>query len=169
VAGPASAHAPLQNFKLTHSPGSVADARSAGEFVSATGLACVLLGLRRAPQLERRAGCPTSTTIANDDIIAVVAPATALGSVPVLSAVQRGVPVIAVKSNTTILGVTAAGLALPGVVEVDDYLAAAGAVLALRTGISIESVRRPLATLGAAMAAKPSSSMQHDKRSPSFR
>src|SRR5262249_23243947 len=85
-----------------------------------------------------------------DDVIAVVAPATALGSVPVLSAVQRGVPVVAVKSNTTILGVTAAGLALPGVVEVDDYLAAAGAVLALRTGISIESMRRPVARCGAA-------------------
>lgn len=149
--GVPAAHAPLQNFKLTHSPGSVADARSAGEFVSVSGLACVLLGLRQAPQLERRAGCPTRMVIANDDIIAVVAPATALGSVPVLSAVQRGVPVIAVKSNTTILDVTAAGLALPGVVEVDDYLAAAGAVLAFRTGISIESVRRPLATLDAAM------------------
>jgi hypothetical protein len=144
-------HAPMLNFRQSHLPGLVVDARSAGEFVSTSGLACVLVGLRRAPQLSPRPECPTSTIICNDDVIAVVAPATALGAVPVLSATQRGTPVIAVKSNTTILEVTAGALGLHGVIEVEDYLAAAGVLLALRSGVSIESVRRPLATLGTTM------------------
>jgi Protein of unknown function (DUF3326) len=146
-----AAHAPMLNFKQCHLSGRVVDARSAGEFVSASGLACVLIGLRRAPQLAALPRCPVSASISVDDVIAVVAPATALGSVPVLSAAERGIPVIAVTDNTSILDVTAAGLALSGVMEVDSYLAAAGALLALRSGISIESVRRPLATLGATM------------------
>lgn len=146
-----AAHAPMLNFKQSHLSGQVVDARSAGEFVSASGLACVLLGLRRAPQLTARSRGPVRASISVDDVIAVVAPATALGSVPVLSAAARGIPVIAVADNTTILDVTAAGLALPGVIEVENYLAAAGALLALRGGISIGSLRRPLATLGATM------------------
>lgn len=146
-----AAHAPLLNFKESQLAGRVVDARGAGEFVSASGLACVLIGLRRAPQVATLPQCPASTSISVGDVIAVVAPATALGSVPVLSAAERRIPVIAVKDNTTILDVTAAGLGLSGVIEVDSYLAAAGALLALRAGISIESVFRPLATLGATM------------------
>jgi hypothetical protein len=146
-----AAHAPMLNFRYSELHDLVVDARSAGEFVSTSGLACVLVGLHRAPQLFPRPECPASTAICNDDVIAVVAPATALGSVPVLSAIQRGIPVIAVKSNTTILEVTAGALGLHGVIEVEDYLAAAGVLLALRSGISVESVRRPLATLGTTM------------------
>jgi hypothetical protein len=146
-----AAHAPLLNFKESQLAGRVVDARGAGEFVSASGLACVLIGLRRAPQVATLPQCPASTSISVGDVIAVVAPATALGSVPVLSAAERRIPVIAVKDNTTILDVTAAGLGLSGVIEVDSYLAAAGALLALRAGISIESVFRPMATLGATM------------------
>ena len=145
-----AAHAPMINFSRDHLPARVVDARSAGEFASASGLACVLTGLRRAPQLTIRPDSVTSTSVSSADIMAVVAPATALGSVPVLSAVQRRVPVVAVRSNRTILDVTAANLGLPGVIEVEDYLAAAGVLLALRTGISVDSVLRPLATLGAA-------------------
>jgi Protein of unknown function (DUF3326) len=144
-----AAHAPMLNFKQFDVPGRVVDARSAGEFVSASGLACVLIGLRRAPQFAARSRGPVSASISLDDVIAVVAPATALGSVPVLSAVERGISVIAVKDNTSILDVTAAGLGLSGVIEVDGYLAAAGALLALRSGIGIENVRRPLSALGA--------------------
>lgn len=156
-----AAHAPMLNFGQFHAPGWVVDARSAGEFVSASGLACVLIGLHRAPQLAPLPRCPVNSSISINDVIGVVAPATALGSVPVLSAAKRGIPVIAVKDNTTILDVTAAGLGLSGVTEVDSYLAAAGALLALRDGISIESVRRPLAALGAAMLSSPSVTEHH--------
>jgi Protein of unknown function (DUF3326) len=141
------AHAPMINFKDLPGGRQVVDARSAGEFVSASGLACVLIGLRRAPQLYDRPGSRISDVVGPDDVMAVVAPATALGCVPVLAAVQRGTPVIAVRANTTILDVTAGRLGLPDVIEVENYLEAAGALLALRAGISLESIRRPLETL----------------------
>lgn len=146
--GVPSAHAPMINFKdpAGMRAGAV-DARAAGEFVSASGLACVLIGLRRAPQLMPRPSCATTEMIGVADVIAVIAPASALGSAPVLSAAERGTPVIAVRENETILDVTADAIGLRSVVETDGYLAASGAVLALRSGISLESLRRPLAAL----------------------
>jgi hypothetical protein len=147
--GVPSAHAPMINFKGAAPATGVVDSRAAGEFVSVSGLACVLIGLRRAPQLAPRSGCPTDEPIGLADVVAVAAPATALGSAPVLSAALRGIPVIAVRENETILNVTAHALGLDSVIEVDSYLAASGVVLALRNGISIESLRRPLAALSA--------------------
>ncbi len=147
--GVPSAHAPMINFKDLEPGTGVVDARAAAEFISTSGLACVLIGLRRAPQLAPRPRCVTTEVIGVADVVAVVAPATALGSAPVLSAVERGTPVIAVRENETILNVTAAAVGLGSVIEVDSYLAASGVVLALRNGISIESLRRPLVALGA--------------------
>jgi hypothetical protein len=147
--GVPAAHAPMINFKALPGAPTVVDARGAGEFVSVSGLACVLMGLRNAPQLESRPGLGYKTVVGIKDVMAVIAPATALGSLPVLAAAQRGTPVIAVVANTTLLDVTASGLCLPNVVEVDSYLEAAGAVLALRCGLSLESVVRPLTSLGA--------------------
>jgi hypothetical protein len=146
--GVPAAHAPMINFKHLPEGYDVVDARSAGEFASTSGLACVLIGLRKAPQLQARSGCGTSITVGIDDVLAVIAPATALGSVPVLAAAERRTPIVAVAANTTILDVTASRLGLPGVIEVDNYLEAAGAILALRAGVSVESVRRPLPTFG---------------------
>ena len=147
--GVPAAHAPMINFEALPGAPTVVDARGAGEFVSVSGLACVLMGLRNAPQLEPRPDLGYKAVVGINDVIAVVAPATALGSLPVLAAAQRGTPVIAVAANTTLLDVTASGLRLPNVVEVDNYLEAAGAVLAIRRGLSLESVVRPLASLGA--------------------
>jgi hypothetical protein len=145
--GVPSAHAPMINFKDVEPGTGVVDARAAAEFVSTSGLACVLIGLRRAPQLQPSARRGISEPIVVADVVAVVAPATALGSGPVLSAVERGTTVIAVRENETILNVTAEVVGLGSVIEVDSYLAASGLVLALRNWISIESLRRPLATL----------------------
>ena len=142
------AHAPMLNFKALPGGGQVVDARGAGEFISASGLACVLVGLRRAPQLYERPGCGISAVIGIGDVVAVIAPASALGSLPVLAAAQRGTPVIAVQDNTTILDVTADRIGVPDVITVANYAEAAGAILALMAGISLATVRRPLATLG---------------------
>ena len=144
-----AAHAPMINFEALPGAPTVVDARGAGEFISVSGLACVLMGLRNAPQLESRPGLGYKAVVGINDVIAVIAPATALGSLPVLAGAQRGIPVIAVAANTTLLDVNASGLHLPNVVEVDSYLEAAGAVLAIRRGLSLESVRRPITSLGA--------------------
>ena len=77
----------------------------------------------------------------------MVSPASALGGIPAIYANKHGIPIVAVRENRTILGVSAAKLGFNNVIEVDNYLEAAGVLLALRHGIHLDSVRRPLPTL----------------------
>jgi hypothetical protein len=51
---------------------------------------------------------------------------------------------IAVKENQTVLNITNEKMEMRNVIEVNSYLEAAGVVVALREGISIESLRRPI-------------------------
>lgn len=147
-----AAHAPLSNVKALALEDQVVDARGAGEFVSASGLACVLIGLGRAPQLDPAGKGGMADVINRNNLLAVVTPATCLGGIPVLYARRAGIPILAVRSNETILGVTAKALGMAGVIEVASYAEAAGLVLALRRGISFESLARPLPTLRPAVA-----------------
>jgi len=144
-----AAHAPMINFKDLNLDHKVVDARSAGEIVSASGLACVLVGLSSAPQLSADVpGTRLAQELSFADVVAVVAPAGALGGPPVLEALSRRIPVIAVRGNETMFAVTAEALDLPGVIEVANYAEAAGTVLALRSGIALDTVLRPLRALG---------------------
>jgi hypothetical protein len=142
-----AAHAPLLNIKELDLKHPIVDARGAGEFASASGLACVLIGLRRAPQIRSRPGSRILDVIGLDNIIAIVAPATSLGGIPMLYGVQKGIPIVAVHSNQTILKVDREGLGLEGVIEVHNYTEAAGVLLALKNGYALETVERPLRTL----------------------
>jgi len=79
--------------------------------------------------------------------VAVVAPAGALGGAPILSALSHGIAVIGVRENACLFDVSAQRLGLTGIIEVSNYVEAAGTILALRSGISLASLRRPLAAL----------------------
>lgn len=140
------AHAPALNLKELALADPVVDARGAGEMVSASGLACVLQGLARAPRLDPDRG-PFKEVISGRDLLAVVAPAGCLGGVPVIHAMQRGIPVIAVEQNAAVIDVSAERLGLSGVLSAQSYLEAAGLLLALRRGLAPASLRRPLQTL----------------------
>lgn len=142
-----AAHAPLSNVKDLNLRHRVVDARGAGEFASFSGLACVLIGLRRAPQVAGEGNFRVKDILDIHNVLAIVAPATALGGIPVLFAGKYGIPVIAVKENRTILQVDASALNLDHVYEVNNYAEAAGVVMALKQGISIRSLYRPLDTL----------------------
>lgn len=143
-----AAHAPMLNQKDFDLLDDVVDARAAGEMSSVSGLACVLIGLRRAPQLARTPRLRAADVLNVNNLLAVVAPAGCLGGIPVLCAVDRGIPVIAVAANETILSVGRAELGISdGVIEARSYAEAAGLLLALRRGISPESLTRPLETL----------------------
>jgi hypothetical protein len=142
-----AAHAPMINVKDMVLSSGVVDARGAGEFASVSGLACVLIGLGRAPQVSKSNHCRIQDAINIDNLTAVVAPANALGGIPMLYAAKCGIPVIAVKNNKTILDVTQKRLNLKNVIEVDNYPEAAGILLALRKGIAVPSLYRPLETL----------------------
>ena len=136
------------------------DPRAAGEELGYTFLACVLVGLSRAPDLVPLApgSGPLSAAGADllriEDVGAVVAPAGALGGAAVLACAERGIPVIAVH-NPCVLNVSAAALGLE-VLAAESYAAAAGLLVALREGISPSALVRPLQRLTAISADRPS-------------
>ncbi|MCH9713477.1 MAG: DUF3326 domain-containing protein [Cyanobacteria bacterium] len=139
------AHAPA----LSPLPISAAlDPRAAGEELGYTFLACVLVGLSRAPDLVPSAtagGWSDPQLLRPDQIGAVVAPAGALGGAAVLACTERQVPLIAVH-NPCLLQVDGAALGLE-VLPASSYSEAAGLVLALREGIAPAALQRPLPPL----------------------
>jgi hypothetical protein len=139
------AHAPA----LSPLPISAAlDPRAAAEELGYTFLACVLVGLSRAPDLVPCAtagGWSDPQLLRPDQIGAVVAPAGALGGAAVLACAERRVPLIAVH-NPCLLQVDGAALGLE-VLPAGSYSEAAGLVLALREGIAPAALQRPLPPL----------------------
>ena len=121
------------------------DPRAAGEELGHTFLACVLVGLSRAPALIPSGVSASPGDLSIEAVGAIVAPASALGGSAVLSCAERGIPVIAVQ-NPCLLQVDAAALGLE-VLPASSYSEAAGLVLALREGISPSALRRPLPSL----------------------
>lgn len=141
-----AAHAPMLNLKQLDLPSNIVDARGAGEMISISGMACVLIGLSRAPQLVVRPGCRLADVVNINNLAGIVTPASCLGGAPIIHSQKYGVPVIAVQENNTILDVTQEKLDLKHVVAVRNYTEAAGVVMALKRGLSLESLARPLQT-----------------------
>lgn len=142
-----SAHAPILNLDQLAVTNSIVDARGAGEHASASGLACVLIGLQKAPQISPRANFREADVLHWNNVLAVVTPASCLGGIPVIYALRHGIPVIAVEENSTILEVNKTKCDLPEVIEVRNYAEAAGVILALKKGLDLESIARPLQRL----------------------
>ncbi len=151
------------------------DARATGEIIGSIGyLGCVLAGLSRAPRIHflnsnvKENLSPDWLKVA--DVAAVVAPWNSLGGLPMLIAAERGIPIIAVKDNDTLLNVTKETLGYgDSVIEVENYLEAAALVkriveggsyrlsekerskllsegyeIAENTGMALESLVRPV-------------------------
>lgn len=140
-----AAHAPLPYYQKVRTL-AAANPRASAEFISTPHYFSVLKGLHRAPEIASvdNLGSHQSELITLNDIAAVVAPADALGGIPSLAADYNQIPLIAVRANHTILDVTAARLGITDVIEVDSYLEAAGVLAALKQGIALDSVRRPI-------------------------
>lgn len=141
-----AAHAPMLNLKQLDLQSSIVDARGAGEMISISGMACILLGLGRAPQFVARPETRVADVVNINNLFAIVAPASCLGGAPMIYSQKYGIPIIAVQENKTILEVTQEKLDLKNVIEVRNYTEAAGVVMALKRGLSLQSVARPLKT-----------------------
>jgi Protein of unknown function (DUF3326) len=142
-----AAHAPMINLKDLELVHSVVDARGAGEMASVSGLACTLIGLRRAPQISPARSFRSADIINVHNLLAVVCPASCLGGIPAIYASKHGVPIVGVVENSTVLGVSGQRVGIDDVIEVQSYAEAAGVLLALKRGINLQSIRRPLPTL----------------------
>lgn len=126
------AHAPMmESTEVAELDYGIIDPRDAAEIVSFTYLQCVLKGLNRAPRL-----CESGI-----DVSCLVTPRMCLG-LPVLAAHERGIPIIAVNDKLQVETVDCTNYIRA--IVVDNYIEAAGVVAALRAGISVKSLRRPL-------------------------
>ena len=111
----------------------VADPRLSAEMVSIAYLYCVLKGLHKAPVI--------GTEVTRKDVDCVIVPNGCYGP-PHREALKHNISVIVVRENRTIYPDH-----MPEKSEfiyVDSYLEAAGVVAAMRIGVSIGAVRRPL-------------------------
>lgn len=126
------AHAPIE----TDNPelktyNEIVDPRIAAEVISTCYLHCVLKGLHKAPRIGR--GLDVSRV---DCLITPVG----CVSYPHRTCLARGIPVIAVKENKTVLDDP-----MPDeFIFVENYLEAAGLLVAMRVGVHPSSVRRPI-------------------------
>lgn len=145
-----TAHAPLPYYQDVKEH-STSNPRASAEFISTPHYFSVLKGLARAPRLVPLAGLDhvPPPLLSVNDVGAIVMPATSLGGIPALAAELNNIPLIAVEENDTILNVTNATMQMRNVIPVRSYLEAAGVVMALRSGIALSSVQRPI------MAARP--------------
>lgn len=136
------------------------DPLAAAEELGHTFLPCVLVGLSRAPDLiplrPESGPEPLGEAVIHPSRIgAVVAPAGALGGEAVLACAERGIPLIAVEGNPSLLEVSAGRLGLSAIAAA-SYAEAAGLVLALREGLQPEALRRPFPPLEQLSADRPS-------------
>ena len=91
------------------------------------------------------------TLLSNRDLGAVVVPQGALGGEAVLSCIERFIPLIIV-SNPGVLNVNSTKMRLnyisgdkdKNILYAENYVEAAGLITALRHGINIKSLRRPI-------------------------
>jgi len=134
------AHAPaLSPLKLKED----LDPRAASEEIGYTFLPSVLIGLNKAPDLVDLPSADSEITLLPKEVRSIVVPSGALGGESVLSCIERGITVIAVK-NKSILNVNSDKLNYSNIVEVNNYFEAAGILLSLREGIALKSLQRPI-------------------------
>jgi hypothetical protein len=145
--GMPTAHSPMIESEEIESidPG-IVDPRMAAEAVSLTFLQSILKGLKRSPRIEtdpdlmQHPGCLSAS-----DVSALVIPDGCIG-LPVLAALEQGIPVIAVSDPGHLMANDLAALpwAPAQFCRVENYLEAVGVLCARRSGLALDSVRRPI-------------------------
>lgn len=142
-----SAHSPMmESREILDLELGVVDPRKSAELVSVTYLHCILKGLHRSPKIiadQQVLNQPGTLTVSN--ISCLIIPYGCLG-LPTLAALEQGIPIIVVKENKNRMKNNLEDLPFaPGkLFIVDNYLEAVGVMNALRAGVSLESVRRPI-------------------------
>ncbi len=113
----------------------ISDPRMSAEMVSVSFLHCVLKGLHKAPRITYDTN---RNNMSNMDIDFLITPINCVGE-PHKACIEKNIPVIAVKENKTILDDD-----MPdSFIIVDNYIEAAGLLMAYQAGVDYRSVRRP--------------------------
>jgi len=142
-----TAHSPMfESREIANMDPGIVDPRLAAEAVSATFLQCTLKGLRQSPRIVTDPQAMSRPGVfTTEDVSCLVIPDGCLG-LPTLAALEQGISVIAVRENRNVMNNDLSLLPWsPGQFHVvENYWEAAGALAALKAGIALDSVRRPL-------------------------
>jgi hypothetical protein len=142
-----AAHAPTMSSEAlrTESWG-VVEPRKAAEVISTTYLFCVLKGLNKAPQvLVGPTGVYDPSVLAAEDVSALVIPDGCVG-LPTLAAVEQGIPVVAVRSNSNLMRNDLKSLPFRAgqLHYAANYYEAAGILSAMKAGVAPSALARPM-------------------------
>ncbi len=113
----------------------VVDPRMAAEMVSVTYLHCILKGLHKAPTLTYN----SVNSLSREDVDFLITPINCVGE-PHNACIKAGIPIIAVRENKNVL----TDKMPDSFIIVNNYLEAAGMLMAYKAGINYKSVRRPI-------------------------
>jgi len=141
-----SAHSPMMSSKeVLDLDVGVVDPRKSAEAVSTTYLHCILKGLHRSPAIISNPSIHNSHgLITAADVSCLIIPEGCIG-LPTLAALEQGIPVIAVKNaNCMRNDLEQLPFASDKFFVAENYLEAAGIMTALKTGVALDTVRRPL-------------------------
>ena len=143
-----SAHSPMMtSSEIMNLDVGVVDPRKSAEAVSTTYLHCILKGLHRSPRIIAGAPLHSSPSLLTAaDLSCLVIPDGCVG-LPTLAALEQGIPVIAVKDNRNCMRNRLDELPFADgkLFRVENYLEAVGVLTALRSGVAVATVQRPLA------------------------
>lgn len=143
----ASAHAPMfESREIENLESGIVEPRLSAEAVSVSFFQCVLKGLHTSPRVVTE---PSAFgrwgVISAEDISCLIIPDGCLG-LPTLAALDQNIPVIAVRENRNLMrnDLTKLPWRQGQFFLAENYLEAVGIVNSLKSGVSIESVRRPI-------------------------
>ena len=142
-----SAHSPMTpSRELLDLDVGIVDPRKAAEAVSTTYLHCILKGLHKSPKIVSISSLHGNHSLMTvSDISCLIIPYGCVG-LPTLAALEQGITVIAVKENKNRMQNLLEELPFrPGqLIVVDNYLEAVGVMHAIKAGVALDSIRRPL-------------------------
>lgn len=142
-----SAHSPMfESQDIMNLDLGIIDPRKSAETVSVTFLHSVLKGLHKSPKIINNhvmGNYPGLLSVS--DISCIIIPDGCVG-LPTLAAIEQEIPVIAVRENKNRMQNSLEDLPFSKgkLIFVDNYLEAAGVMKAIKEGVAIDSVRRPL-------------------------
>ncbi|MBN1852020.1 MAG: DUF3326 domain-containing protein [Pirellulales bacterium] len=116
----------------------IVEPRKAIEIVTLNFIHCLLKGLNKAPRLSNM---KKPGSLGAEDVDLLVSPMGCLGE-PHKACLEREIPIVVVRENKSVLHEYEDGDGR--FIFVENYIEAAGLVMAIKTGIHPSSVRRPL-------------------------